>query len=176
MPISIKILESAFDPGGPLEEFATRENPPYGNPASTPSFNNAPGSTNAPGPGYIASASRLVQTTNILEDGTFPAAFGAAIDQIADVVIHVSPTSGSTIIRGNNFNPAIAEFDPAYGLNVTTTGVELQEDIFETAVNEPVGAQFTANLQDFVARGILIVRDPAGMTMDAGDIADYTAP
>jgi hypothetical protein len=176
MPISIKILESAFEANGPLEEFATRANPPYGNTVSTPSFNNAPGSTNAPKPGYIASASRLVKTTNILEDGTFPAAFGAAIDQIADIVVHVSPTSGSTIIRGNNFNPANAEFDPAYGLDVTTSGVELQEDIFETAVNEPVGAQFTANLQDYVSRGILIVRDPAGVTMDPGDIAGYVAP
>jgi len=176
MPISIKIPENAFDANGPLEEFGTRANPPYGNPVTSPSLNNPPGSTFAPKPGYIASASRLVKTTNILEDGTFPAAFGAALDQVADVVVHVSPTSGSTIIRGNNFNPANAEFDPAYGLDVTTSGVELQEDIFETAINEPVGAQFTANLQDYVARGILTVHDQNGATMDPGEIAAYTAP
>jgi hypothetical protein len=176
MTISITIPSTAFDAAGPLEEFATRKNQPYGNTVPSPSFNNPPGTTGAPGPGYIASASRLVKTTNILEDGTFPDAFGAAIDQIADVVVHVSPTSGSTIIRGNNWTPSNAEFDPAYGLDVTTAGVELQNDIFETAINEPVGAQFTANLQDYVARGILLVKDQAGVTLTPGTIAAYTAP
>jgi hypothetical protein len=176
MPISIRLDPIVFDAGQPLAPFAERRNLPYGNPASTPSFNNPPGSTNAPGPGYIASASRLTRTTNINPDGTFPAAFDAAIDQMADIFVHVAPTSGSTVIRGNNFKPSNAEFDPAYGLDVNLSGVELQEDVFESAINEPLGAQFKANLQDLVARGILLVHDQNGVTMDPGDIAGYVAP
>ena len=88
----------------------------------------------------------------------------------------MSPTSGSTIIRGNNFIPSNAEFDPAYGLDVTVSGVELQNDVFETAVNEPIGAQFKANLQDLVERNILEVLNHLGTPLSAGAIANYTAP
>lgn len=177
MPIKISILPTALESGGPLEQFAQRKNLPFANPDKQPSFNNVVGSTNYPGPGFIASASRLTRTSNILPDGTFPAAFDAAIDQVQDLFIHVSPTSGSSVVRGGSaWSTSRAEFDPTYGLNVDVTGVELQEDVFETAVNEPVGAQFKANLQDLVTRGLLILHDQNGATMDPGDIADYTAP
>jgi hypothetical protein len=94
-----------------------------------------------------------------------------------DVLVHISPTSGSTIIRGNNFLPSRAEFDPAYGLDVGIAYVELNDSVFETAINEPIGSQFLACLQDLVARGIIEV---FGSTLDrvltTEEIRNFTAP
>jgi hypothetical protein len=133
------------------------------------------GTTGAPGPGFIASASPLTYRSNINEDGTFPTAPGATADERQDVMIHISPTSGSSIIRGGAWQAENAEFDPTYGLNVTTKGVQVQQDVFETAVQEPIGSQFMANLQDLVNRNIVEVEDEYGNTMTPREIRDYEA-
>lgn len=179
MSINITINPTAYAPGGPLAEFASREIP-----NSYPKLHE-PRLSAVTGTGYIASAQRLTGSSNILDDGTFPVAEGATgafepanpVDTTEDIVVHVSPTSGSSVVRGGSaWNPDTAEFDPSYGLDVPVSGVTLQNDVFETALNEPVGMQFRANLQDYVARGILIVRDHAGSPMTPKEIGDYTAP
>jgi len=173
MAVQIKILATAFDAGQPLEAYATRPRQAFANTLQYPAV---PAALNddATTP-RIATASPLTARSNILEDGTFPTAPGTTIDQKIDVVVHVSPTSGSTVIRGNNWDPSKAEFDPAYGLDVTVSGVAIQDDVFESAINEPIGAQFTANLQDLVARGILEVKNSSGAVLDPGEIADFVA-
>jgi hypothetical protein len=171
MAVTITILPSAYGSGGPLEEFATRL------PGVPGRYAKESVRLEDAEPGFIASAPRLKGYSNIKEDGTFPVAFATAIDQIQDLMVHVSPTSGSSVVRGASaWVESQAEFDPTYGLNVTSSGVQLQNDVFETALNEPVGSQFKANLQDLISRGIILVHDHLGATMDPGDIADYTAP
>ncbi len=187
MSINITINPTAYASGGPLAEFATREIPNTYPKRHEPRLDTiGGGATGDPGIGYIASAPRLTGSSNILDDGTFPTAEGATgtfeaalpVDTTEDIVVHVSPTSGSSIVRsGGAWDPNQAEFDPSYGLDVSIAGVSLQSDVFETALNEPVGMQFRANLQDYVARGILIVTEgPTGPPMDPGEIAEYTAP
>ncbi len=179
MSINITIDPAALTGSGPLAQFASREIP-----NSYPKLHE-PRLSAVTGTGYIASAQRLTGSSNILDDGTFPVAEGATgafeaadpVDTTKAVVVHVSPTSGSSVVRGGNaWNPDTAEFDPSYGLDVPVSGVTLQSDVFETALKEPVGMQFRANLQDYVARGILIVRNDSGSSMTPGEIADYTAP
>jgi hypothetical protein len=178
MGINIIIDPTSYEAGGPLADFAFKEVPNVYPKLSGPALS-------AASAGYIASAPRLTGSSNILEDGTFPVAQGATgeflppdpVSTIDFLIVHVAPTSGSSIVRGGtNWNPAQAEFDPAYGLDVGIAGVDLQEDVFETAINEPIGAQFKANLQDYVSRGILIVSDTGGTPMTPGDIGSYTAP
>ena len=170
MTIGIRIDPDAFEPGQPLEAFKLRANPALANPLQFPE---APlplgitGTTGAPGPGFIASASPLSHRTNIREDGTFPDALAGSPpgatgeagteEQMQDVLVHISPTSGSTIIRGNNFIKSRAEFDPAYGLDVGITPIQLDNSVFETAINDPIGGQFLANLLDLVVRNIIEV-------------------
>lgn len=180
MAINITINPTAYAPGGPLAEFASREIP-----NSYPKLHE-PRLSAVTATGYIASAPRLTGSSNILDDGTFPVAEGATgafeaadpVDTTEDIVVHVSPTSGSSVVRGGSaWDPNQAEFDPSYGLDVGIAGVTLQGDVFETALKEPVGMQFRANLQDYVSRGILIVTEgPTGPPMDPGEIADYEAP
>jgi hypothetical protein len=187
MTIGIRIDPDAFEPGQPLEAFKTRANPAYANPLQYPEVPlplGTTGTTGAPGPGFIASCSPMTHRTNIREDGTFPDALAASPpgatgeagteEQQQDVLVHVSPTSGSTIIRGNNWNPSRAEFDPAYGLDVGITQVMIDPSVFETAVNEPIGAQFLACLQDLVVRGIIEVLDD-GTPMTPEQIRDFQA-
>ena len=178
MGINIIINPTAYASGGPLEDFATKEVPNTYPKLSGPTLS-------AASAGYIASAPRLTGYSNILEDGTFPVAEGATgafepanpVDTTKDIIVHVAPTSGSSVVRGGTiWNPAQAEFDPAYGLDVGIAGVDLQSDVFETAINEPVGSQFKANLQDYVSRGILQVRNDGGTPMTPKEIGDYTAP
>jgi hypothetical protein len=133
------------------------------------------GTTGAPGPGFIASASPLTFRSNINEDGTFPTAPGATADERQDIMVHISPTSGSSIIRGGVWKAENAEFDPTYGLNVTTKGVQVQQDVFETAIQEPIGSQFMANLQDLVDRSIVEVEDEYGNILTPREIRDYEA-
>lgn len=179
MSINITINPVAYGPGGPLEQFAIKEVPNVYPKLHEPRLSDVTGT------GYIASAPRLTGSSNIKADGTFPVAEGATgafeapnpVDTTEDLMVHVSPTSGSSVVRGGSpWNPAQAEYDPSYGLNVPISGVTLQSDVFETALKEPVGMQFRANLQDYVSRGILIVRNDAGSPMTPGEIADYTAP
>lgn len=179
MPINITIDPAAYAPGGSLSQFASKVVP------NTYPKLHEPRLDEVTGTGYIASAPRLTGSSNILEDGTFPIAEGATgafepaapVDTTEDLMVHVSPTSGSSVVRGGStWDPNTAEYDPSYGLDVPISGVTLQSDVFETALSEPVGMQFRANLQDYVARGILIVRNDAGSPMSPGDIADYTAP
>ncbi len=185
MTIGIRIDRDAFEPGQPLEAFKFRANPAFASPLQFPEVPlplGTTGTTGAPGPGFIASASPMSHRTNILEDGTFPAALVASPpgatgevgteEQMQDVLVHISPTSGSTILRGNNFLPSRAEFDPAYGLDIGVTGVELDPSVFETAINEPIGAQFLACLQDLVVRGIIEVLDD-GAVMTPEEIRDF---
>jgi hypothetical protein len=187
MTIGIRIDPDAFEPGNPLEAFKARANPPYANPAQYPVVPlplGTTGTTGAPGPGFIASCSPMTLRTNILEDGTFPDAVVASpegatgvpgtVQQQQDVLVHVSPTSGSTIIRGNNWNPSRAEFDPAYGLDIGVAPTDINDSVFETAINEPIGAQFLACLQDLVVRGIIEVADN-GTPMTPEQIRDFTA-
>jgi len=180
MPISIRIHPDAFNAGGPLAGFQTRPNPPFAfplQPPQVPSFNNPPGSTFAPGPGFIASASPLTHRTNIAEDGsTGAAAPSPTSEEKNQIIVHIAPTSGSTVIRGDTFVPGRIEFNPAYGLNVGIAPIELQEDLFEQALSETVGNGFITHLQDLITRGIIEVRDESGSVMDAGDLASYTAP
>lgn len=187
MTITIQILPDAFDTGGALEDFRTRANPSFARPLQFPEAPLPIGVTGiqgAPGPGFIASASRQVFQTNIREDGTFPPPLEASPpgatgeigtqEQMQSIIVHVSPTSGSTIIRGNNWLSSRAEFDPAYGLDVTTTPVTLDESVFETAINDPIGGQFLANLQDLVVRSIIEVSND-GVVMSAEDIRAFDA-
>lgn len=178
MAINIRIDPAAYAADGPLEQFASKNNPNTYPKTQEPRLDTiGSGATGDPGIGYIASAPRLTGSSNILPDGTFPTAEPATSDITRDLIVHVSPTSGSAIVRGgSDWNPAQAEYDPSYGLDVGIAGVTLQNDVFETALKEPVGMQFRANLQDYVARGILIVLDDLGAVMNPGDIADYTAP
>ncbi len=178
MAINITIDPLAYGSGGPLEQFASKSNPNTYPKTQEPRLDTVgSGATGDPGIGYIASAPRLTGSSNILPDGTFPTAEPATTDTVEDLMVHVSPTSGSSVVRGGSaWNPESAEYDPTYGLNVSRAGITLQNDVFETALNEPVGMQFRANLQDLVARGILIVRDDVGSPMTPGEIADYTAP
>jgi len=170
MPINIEIDPAAYGVGGPLEKFSSRDNPNIYPKLHETSLESA-------GPGYIASATRLSGSSNILEDGSFPTAEAASSSTIQDLIVHVSPTSGSSVVRGGSaWNPAQAEYDPSYGLDVGVGGVTLQSDVFETALKEPVGMQFRANLQDYISRGILIVRNDAGTPMTPNQIATYTAP
>lgn len=187
MTISIRIDPDAFDTGQPLDPFKLRDNPPL---ASQLQFPQAPlplgttGIQGAPGPGFIASASPLTLRTNINEDDTFPpeivgsppgATGEAGTEEILpNVIVHVSPTSGSTIIRGNNFLESKAESDPAYGLNIGVSPITLNESVFETAINDPIGGQFLANLQDLVARGIIEVADD-GVVLTPEEIRDFVA-
>lgn len=187
MTIGIRIDPDAFEPGQPLEAFKLRASPAYARPLQFPEVPlplGTTGTTGAPGPGFIASASPQFHRTNIREDGTFPAALvGSPIgatgeaqteEQQQDVLVHISPTSGSTIIRGNNFIPSRAEFDPAYGLDIGVTVVELDPSVFETAINEPIGNQFLASLQDLVVRGIIEVLNN-GSTMTPEEIRNFAA-
>jgi hypothetical protein len=177
MTIHIRISESGLTGAGPLAEYATQAVPNLYPRSQQESFNNPVGHTYAPGPGFIASVPRLSGSSNINPDGTFPTAIAAERDISKDLIVHVSPTSGSSIIRGNGWNPTRAEYEPSYGLDVTIDGLEMQPDVFETAINEPIGGQFKANLQDYVARGILEVSEgPTGPPMTPGEIGDYTAP
>lgn len=178
MAINITIDPAAYGANGPLEQFASKNNPNTYPKQQEPRLDTiGGGATGDPGIGYIASAPRLTGSSNILPDGTFPTVEPATSDTTSDLVVHVSPTSGSAIVRGGSaWNPDQAEYDPSYGLDVGIAGVTLQNDVFETALNEPVGMQFRANLQDYVARGILIVRDDLGSPMTPKQIADYTAP
>jgi hypothetical protein len=126
----------------------------------------------------------MTHRTNILEDGTFPAALegspagatgeAGTEEQMQDVLVHVSPTSGSTIIRGNNWVASRAEFDPAYGLDIGVSVTEINPEVFETAINEPIGAQFLASLQDLVVRGIIEVLDD-GTPLTAAQIRLFDA-
>lgn len=188
MTIGIRIDPSAFDPGGPLEAFRVRANPALASPLQFPEVPlplGTTGTTGAPGPGFIASASPQFHRTNIREDGTFPDALVASPegatgvvgteDQEADILVHISPTSGSTIIRGNNFIKSRAEFDPAYGLDVGITPIQLDESVFETALNDPIGGQFLASLQDLVVRGIIEVADD-GSVLTPELIRNFSAP
>jgi hypothetical protein len=177
MAINITIDPLAYGSGGPLEQFAFKR-VPNTYVKTTERLSEAL-------PGFIASAPRLTGSSNILEDGTFPLAEGATgafepaelVDTAEDLMVHVSPTSGSSVVRGGSqWNPNTAEYDPTYGLNVSIAGITLQSDVFETALNEPVGMQFRANLQDMVARGILIVRNDGGTPMTPKQIGDYQAP
>jgi hypothetical protein len=179
MAIDITINPAAYAPGGPLSQFATKRVP------NTYPKLHEPRLDEVTGTGYIASAPRLTGSSNILADGTFPLAEGATgafeaavpVDTTEDLMVHVSPTSGSSVVRGgSDWNPDTAEYDPSYGLNVPISGITLQSDVFETALNEPVGMQFRANLQDYVARGILIVRNDGGTPMTPKEIGDYQAP
>jgi hypothetical protein len=179
MSINITIDPAAYGASGPLAQFASKRVPNTYPKLHEPRLDEVTGS------GYIASAPRLTGSSNILDDGTFPLAEGATgafeaavpVDTSEDLMVHVSPTSGSSVVRGGSqWNPESAAYDPTYGLNVPIAGITLQSDVFETALKEPVGMQFRANLQDLVARGILIVRDDGGTPMSPGDIADYTAP
>jgi hypothetical protein len=180
MAINIIIDPLAYGAGGPLEKFASKRVP------NTYPKLHEPRLDEVTATGYIASAPRLTGSSNILDDGSFPIAEGSTgaflppdpVDTTEDLVVHVSPTSGSAVVRGgSDWNPNQAEYDPSYGLNVPISGVTLQNDVFETALNEPVGMQFRANLQDLVSRGILIVTEgPTGPPMDPGEIADYQAP
>ena len=171
MAINITIDPAAYGSGGPLEQFASKNNPNVYPKLHEPRLDEVTGT------GYIASAPRLTGSSNIKADGSFPTAEAATSDTTEDLMVHVSPTSGSSVVRGGSeWNTESAEFDPTYGLNVPKAGITLQSDVFETALNEPVGMQFRANLQDLVARGILQVRNDAGSPMSPGDIADYTAP
>lgn len=179
MAINITIDPLAYGSGGPLEQFAFKVVPNTYPKLHEPRLDEVTGS------GYIASAPRLTGSSNILADGTFPIAEGATgafepaepVDTTEDLMVHVSPTSGSSVVRGgSSWNPGNAEYDPTYGLNVPISGITLQSDVFETALKEPVGMQFRANLQDLVARGVLIVRDDGGSPMTPNEIGDYTAP
>ena len=162
MSINITIDPAAYAADGPLEQFASKTVPNTYPKLHEPRLDEVTGS------GYIASAPRLTGSSNILDDGSFPIAEGATaaflpadpVDTTEDMMVHVSPTSGSSVVRGGSaWNPNQAEYDPSYGLDVPISGVTLQSDVFETALNEPVGMQFRANLQDYVSRGILIVLD-----------------
>jgi sulfur transfer complex TusBCD TusB component (DsrH family) len=62
--------------------------------------------------------------------------------------------------------------DPAYGLDIGVTVTNVNPSVFETAINEPIGAQFLASLQDLVARGIIEVLDD-GTPMTPEDIRDF---
>ena len=179
MAINITIDPAAYGASGPLEKFASKRVP------NTYPKLHEPRLDEVTGTGYIASAPRLTGSSNILADGTFPLAEGATgefepaapVDTTEDLIVHVSPTSGSSVVRGgSDWDPNQAEYDPSYGLDIGVGGVTLQSDVFETALNEPVGMQFRANLQDLVARGILIVRNDAGSSMTPKEIGDYTAP
>jgi len=178
MTISIKIHPTAFGATGPLAGFATKESAPHANPLQFP---DAPlplgteGTTGAPGPGFIASASPQGFRTNIGEDGTFPVAPPSTEDTTLTTVVHVSPTSGSTVVQGKPPVFSKIEDNPAYGLDVTLAGIELDEPVFESAVNDPIGGQFKSNLMDLVSRGVILVQDD-GVTMEATDIRDFTAP
>ncbi len=187
MSITIRIHPDAFLSDGPLAAFKARANPPFARPLQYPEVPlplGTTGTTGAPGPGFIASASRQVFQTNIREDGTFPDPLEASPpgitgevgteNQEENVIVHIAPTSGSTIIRGNNWLAAQAEFDPAYGLDVGTSPITLDESVFETAINDPIGGQFLANLQDLVVRLIIEVADD-GVVMTAEDIRDFAA-
>ena len=132
------------------------------------------GVTGAPGPGFIASASPLTFRSNIGEDGSFPVAPPTTEDTTLITLVHVSPTSGSTVLQGKPPVFSKIETNPAYGLDVGIAPLELEEPVFEAALNDPIGAQFSANLMDLVTRGILLVQDD-GVTMDPGDIRDFTA-
>jgi hypothetical protein len=124
----------------------------------------------------------MTHRTNILEDGTFPDALAGSPlgatgeagteEQQQDVLVHISPTSGSTVIRGNNWVASNAEFDPAYGLDIGVTQTMIDPSVFETAINEPIGAQFLASLQDLVVRGIIEVLDD-GTPLTAEGIRDF---
>ncbi len=198
MTIGIRIHPDAFEPGNPLEAFKLRANPPLAGslqypevprPIGTTGYTGAPGPVNGataqPSGRYvIATASPMSHRTNIREDGTFPTDLAGSPpgatgevgteEQQQDVLVHVSPTSGSTIIRGNNFSASRAEFDPAYGLDVGTAPVQLHDSVFETAINEPIGAQFLACLQDLVVRGIIEVAQD-GTPLTAEQIRDFAA-
>lgn len=178
MAISIRIHPNAFDAGGPLEGFNTRPNPPFANPLSSPrvpSFNNPPGSPLYPGPGFIASTSPLTHRTNINEDGTAPPTPPASTtDEAQDVRVHISPTTGSAILRGRPFRPGNVELDLAYGIDVGIAPSEIQEDLFESALNDTVGRQLMATLQDLIIRQIIEVRDQAGIILTAQAVADFT--
>jgi hypothetical protein len=178
MTISVQIHPSAFGATGPLAGFATKESFPYANPLQFPDVPlplGTEGITGAPGPGFIASASPLSFRTNIGEDGTFPVAPPDTEDTRFVTVVHVSPTSGSTVVQGKPPVFSKIEGNPAYGLDVTLAGVELEETVFESAINDPIGGQFKSNLMDFVTRGVILVQDD-GVTMSATDIRDFTAP
>jgi len=188
MTISIRIDPDAFDPNGPLEAFRVRSNPSFAHPLQYPAVPlplGITGTTGAPGPGFIASASPQTFRTNILEDGTFPTAPVASPpgatgevgteEMMQDVLVHVAPTSGSTIVRGNNFNASRAEFDPAYGLDVGIAPVQLDDSVFESAINDPIGGQFLANLQDLVVRGIIEVVLNNGSPMTPIEIKGFVA-
>ncbi len=111
--------------------------------------------------------------------GSPPGATGEAgtEEQMQDVLVHISPTSGSTIIRGNNFVPSRAEFNPAYGLDIGVAYVELNDSVFETAIKEPIGSQFLACLQDLVVRKIIEVYDSTKVrVLTTEEIRDFTAP
>ena len=201
MTIGIRIDPDAFEPGQPLEAFKLRASPAHAGSLQYPEVPlpiGTTGETGAPGPDYgatssptgrfvIATASPMHRTTNILEDGTFPAdlagsppgATGEAgtEEQMQDVLVHISPTSGSTIIRGNNFVPSRAEFNPAYGLDIGVAYVELNDSVFETAIKEPIGSQFLACLQDLVVRKIIEVYDSTKVrVLTTEEIRDFTAP
>ncbi len=196
MTIGIRIDPDAFEPGQPLEAFKLRANPPLAQPLQYPEVPlpiGTTGYTGAPGPVkgatanpsgryVIASASPRTYRTNIREDGTFPSALvgspagatgeAGTEEQMQDVFVHISPTSGSTIIRGNNWVPSNAEFDPAYGLDIGVSQLFINPSVFETAINEPIGAQFLASLQDLVVRGIIEVLDD-GTPLTAEGIRDF---
>lgn len=178
MTITIRIEPTAFNSGGPLESFATTSVLPYANPLQYPEvplpIGTPEGATGAPGPGFIASASPLTFRSNIREDGTFPTPPVTSMSYRHHIIVHVSPTSGSTIIRGDRFNPARAEFDPSYGLNVGVSAVMMEDSVFETAIKEASGFAFRANLQELVALGIIEVAHD-GTVLDETDIRDFTA-
>jgi len=178
MAVSIRIHPNAFDAGGPLEGFDVRANPPFANTLSSPrvpSFNNPEGSPLAPKPGFIASASPLTHRTNINEDGTSaPAAPSATRNEAQDVRVHISPTTGSSILRGRPFQPGNVEFDLAYGIDVGIAPSSIDENLFETALLDTVGRQFMATLQDLIMRQIIEVRDQNGVVLTAQTLADFS--
>jgi hypothetical protein len=59
-------------------------------------------------------------------------------------------------------------------MDVTLDGLTMEDELFETALDDPVGAGFRANVQDLVVRGIIIV-ELDGTPLTAIQIRDFTA-
>lgn len=178
MTITIRIHPDAFDTGGPLAGYESSPNWPAGKVSLqfpvVPLPIGVTGTTGAPGPGFIASAPDLHFRRNILENGAFPVAPGSTQDVRHQIFVHVSPTSGSVVLRGGPNDVAGAEFHPAYGLNIGIGDLNIEDSVFESAIKDPVGAGLMASLQDLVERAVIEVAHD-GTPMDATDIGDFSA-
>ena len=171
MTITIRINPNAFGAGQVLAAFATTANAPYARPLQYPDVPRPVGQSNK---SFIATASPLTARSNIREDGTFPDAPASTRDAKPITIIHISPTSGSTVLRADPFKKFRAEYDPSYGLNVGMSPVELEDTVFETALEESSGSAFKANLQELISLGVIIV-EQNGTELTAIDIRDFTA-